>query len=262
MVPRRPFITFLLWAAAALNLSRCSYPIEEETIMHPDLARHLPPPSTGWAQSGKIRDKAALGDSVSMQAKLPEAGYYTCQFNLLNPSSTPVAPEALITWTVNGNYVTRRMSVINGAAVSGIAEHVKVVITDNTPSGDGSVQYIASVQVARGTRPSEEQPPILTRLGDFKKIVSAMSNATVTLPLDAGAISVRTTVWKNDVTGLVIARTDAAVVQYDSAGAALKSYSPIDENGWVSLAPNCQFVRFYNYTASDQVALLELGIEG
>ena len=90
----------------------------------------------GWSASGKLI--AGIGGLVQLQANFTSGGglgcgQYTIQFttsgNINSPN--PVFTEALITWSVEGNFLTRRVTVCNGMSITGSGQAVKVIITDN-----------------------------------------------------------------------------------------------------------------------------------
>lgn len=236
-------------------------------------AGYIPAPSDepvktqwGWAQSGDLRnDNGAFssppGKGIGMQVEFPDAGVYTVQFYILNNNAIPVAAEALITWSTNGNNTTRRISVVNGAAITGVAQHVKVSVWDASSLGVLNTQsYTVFILVAPGNRATNSNPPFLSRPA-FKVAPTHGTSTSVPIPTDAGAISVQTSVWIT--TAPVGLRTDVQVAQVANGLATLRSYSPLDEPDFVPLVPQTDTIRCDNRSAGDTINFsFILGIEG
>lgn len=154
----------------------------------------LPGKKVGWSSSGTL----VTGDrtkQVTLQADFPRAETYVLEFNRENnvASNLPIRASALITWSVEGNSVTRRISIQNGATIQGVAQAVRVVLFDDTAPLPPSVvipngsAYTVSVQVTPGVRGSNQFPPfLLTTEGQRRQL---LGTAAIPVPQDAGAIS-------------------------------------------------------------------------
>lgn len=223
-----------------------------------DYLSEKPEKKTGWAQAGTLtqQDNAK---SVQVQANFDEAANYTVEFGMVIPPGTSAAAEALITWTVEGNPINRRVSVSNGLSVTGVGQGVKVVVKD--VSTTGNADYDVSLSVARGIRGDTERPPTLY-LG-FVTINHA-SNDFFTVPLDSGAQSVYLTYLTTDTT-----QNPIYAVQVDSAGVLLRAWR-LNATGaadWVPLEPGCVKILVFNDsgggTPLDNVKVFAtLGIDG
>ena len=145
----------------------------------------------GWSTSGKLITGNALRQ-VTLQADFPRAETYSLEFNKFSNnlnSDFPIRAEALITWSVEGNSVSRRISIANGTTIQGVAQAVKVVINDVTVAASpGPIEYDVSVQVTPGSRGTNRFPPFLSPTNGFNSIVLATPSVRVPIPQDAGAI--------------------------------------------------------------------------
>lgn len=89
---------------------------------------------TGWGTSGKLI-AGNKQQRVTMQADFNKgvgAFDFTVQFNL-DSGSTIVNAEALIHWRVEGQEVTRRITIGDGASLTGTGQAVRVEMSDATP---------------------------------------------------------------------------------------------------------------------------------
>lgn len=208
--------------------------------------------SGGWAASGTLQT-GNVNREVSLQTVFPISGNYTVQFALTpgTVDATHPAPraEAIITWSCEGNSVTRRISVANGASISGFGQGIKVRIVDTTTLGAGlASEYVVSLQVTPGTRPSVERPPTL--IGDDNTIVPQQSSITVQVPDDAGAISVLIlAIRAGDTTATVVTQPLPGFIQAaqsDAAGLPLNAYDPRDY-GFMPLRPGVKTIVISNF---------------
>jgi hypothetical protein len=214
-----------------------------------------------------------------MQVDFPVSDYYTVQFYIVPPNSQKVAPappnpsdlfnsEALVTWSVEGNFVRRRITVGNGAVLSGTGQGVKVELYDALPAGlvlggPPGPTYPASIQVARGTRPTNAAPPQLNG-GTFD--VAPGSSILVPVPNDSGATSVNVAISAVGAPPDVITN-EALVNQVDflAPGLVFKSYLPSDPCAFCPLSPFCTGLEIFNFFAplsQDIKYAITYGIEG
>ena len=127
----------------------------------------------------------------SLQVNFKRSGNYTIQFSVAYPDVTSEATAlfatlAEVTWTVEGNFVRRVMSLFNGSAISGTGQAVRVRFLDFcTPEIEYSGTYQVAVQVAPGTRPAE-QGPILFLNTDANLDVDSRRGVTPTTTVAAG----------------------------------------------------------------------------
>lgn len=117
----------------------------------------------GWSLSGKL----IAGDTKfhQLQANFDYVGYYTVQFSIEVPEvefeSGGIFALADITWTVEGNAITRKISIINGMTISGMGQSVNIKMSDFS-SEDPTIIYNVACSVARGTRPLSGNIPNLS----------------------------------------------------------------------------------------------------
>lgn len=166
----------------------------------------------GFSYPGTLRiGGAAFGGppSVRMQVGFYDprderqrpAGLYSVQFNvdtskIADPKYKKVNPVATVRWSVEGNTIQRRLSVVNGTTVTGVCDAVEVVIVDETDDVVGPVppgtalDYDVTISVVPYPRPSSGSPPILR--GNVIPITVAGGAGPVAVPVpdDAGVNSV------------------------------------------------------------------------
>ncbi len=221
----------------------------------------------GWSRVGELVS-GNTDKSVSVQQDFDEAGPYTCNFSLVpvdDISAADVATlsaEAIIEWGVGGNTITRRISVTNGASISGNAKAVRVVIVDTSEAEGGATvlgkTYQVSVSIARGTRPSTDQPPILQEQ-NIVFVVAGGTNQDVAIPQGAGVKSVWVAVA--GLAGAAIADQGARVTQTTAANTAISMYDPRAIT-WAPLAPGATKINLANLTLVNQVYAVYWGIDG
>ena len=234
----------------------------------------------GWSQSGKLTSNDDSG-IVSLQAVFPESGDYTVQISLADNTQGVVAgqpssvqAEALITWSVEGNNVRRRVTVVNGLTVQGTAQAVYVSVKDKSIGGFATpITYTVNIQVVPGTRASVQQPPTLISQRVFVGAVDTQnptgyhyfvgpaSSVNIPVPLDAGIISVFVTAFPNPVT--VIPQNNAQV-QHNGGAGIQKNYDPNVLDGWVPLLPGTSNITlFNNFAAATSIDFtVTFGIDG
>lgn len=185
---------------------------------------------------------------VRFQAKFAKASMHTLQFTVLDPNLTNlvnneiIRAQALITWSLSGQNILRRVDCVNGLSISGEAESVDVKITDrsvltNVP-GRIISPYTVQVVAAEGTRPAEEQPPQFT--GDTVTLGPA-GGASIDVP--EGAISAWVFIAPA-VLGAILIPSDHIVRQTTRGGVTLRAYSPLQVDGFVPLANGCTRLSF------------------
>ncbi len=203
-------------------------------------------PKNSWSQSGMLTPQSN-GSAVQMQANFEyDPGPHTVQFLLDGPDESAVVGTrrtvAELTWSVEGNNVTRMIDVVNGTSISGTAQAVRVKVTDDSNAAIAD-PYLVSIQCVKGSRTSVQQPPYLTTP---QVILGAGAQfANVPVPQGAGIISVFVT-----VDGFPTAIPDGSVVvRQESGGEVLKAYDP-REYDWVPLASGTTFIQLRQSAAS------------
>jgi len=220
-------------------------------------------PKQAWSASKQLICNNETVE-LSLQVQFPTPGYYTVQFGIVPPQEVlpfvfPFTAEALVSWSVEGNTIQRRVSVGNGISLSGGGQAVKVVVMDRTRFADPNIHtYLASVSITKGTRPSVNQPAILESLPQVTSVLAA-GVLVIPVPQDAGAISAQVVSSALALAGLPV---HLIVFQKNSVGQILKAYDPSVETGFVPLAPNCTEVEIDNIGAFTARVKLTWGIDG
>lgn len=164
-----------------------------------------------------------------------------------------ITPVAEVKWALGGNTQRRLVSVYDGSALTGVAEHFTINVTDDTDPNDGTnqTQYDVTVTVARGVRGATELPPTyqtyitnagLTKLGTFN--LGPGANITIPIPQDAGISSVMVTA---DSIGILLIGNEFDFEQASASGGALKRYNPMTHN-FVPISPQADRLIFTNLT--------------
>jgi hypothetical protein len=110
---------------------------------------------TGWGQSGTLT-AGNKTQRVTMQADFNKgvgAFDFTCQFSVTAPGGRSVVnAEALVSWRVEGQEVTRRITIGAGASLTGVGQAVRVEIYDATPPNFYQSRRVAgTVTVTEGS---------------------------------------------------------------------------------------------------------------
>lgn len=227
--------------------------------------------SGGWSANGTL---ITGNDSkqARLQALFAKIQVFTVQFNLVRLAPAPVAPvdlpircEALITWSVEGNQVTRRVSVGDGVSITGIGQNVTVVVsdtTDRTLHADAlGATYNVSINVAPGSRASVQQPATLQpdpKLPGNLYVILAGQSKTIPIQEDAGVISTFVTVFG----GAAGPQPGMSVVQFQCGGFTVGQYDPTKETSWVPVPAGCKAIVLTNFSIEDYAFTVTYGIDG
>lgn len=143
-------------------------------------------PNMGWSKTGTLKTgntslTVAMACDLSRQMQIHTVQFDGPNNNIESGSARTIRPQATIRWMVQGVTITRIVDVIDGTAVSGLAQAVDVSVADNTFGGVGT-EYRIGIIVAPGVRPNTETPPTL-RMDGF-----LTSAPTSILPPDVVAI--------------------------------------------------------------------------
>lgn len=220
-------------------------------------------PLSGWSQSGQL-ETGNPNRAVNLQGKFPVIENYTVQFNLATPVTTgvrKVAAQAELIWSVQGNSVRRLISVYDGTSITGSAQAVSVKLFDDTRVAPPvpAITYDGSIQVSKGTRGSNKQPPYFA-LGNAT--VANGGSASFPIPDDIGAISLLVSVGPQSPgftipPGFVIAEVIGSAI-------AQVRYDPRDYD-WFPLNPGATIVTVRIAAAApatDYDVNVFLGIDG
>ena len=220
----------------------------------------------GWSSSGTLVT-GAPNQPVTMQADFPEADVYTVQFAVSPPKAGVYRAVAQISWTVEGNTITRIVDVANGVAISAPSQAVRVIINDATPTaaqGSGNIfnqPYGVTVSATRGTRPVTGQPP--TYLA-FPVQVAIPATNSLLIPIEQGAGVISIEIAADSA--LATASPNLLIQQENAGGIVLKSYKYADQGvgvGFVPISPLATQVLLTNHDPFNAVNVSATwGIEG
>jgi len=223
--------------------------------------------------TGRMVSKSSQG-GPSLQCKFDRAGNYTVQFKVSGralPIAGNIDPVATVNWFLGGNNLSRRLSVYDGASITGCAESVTVTLTDETDVLDFSPiqQYSVTIMTAEGSRAGTQQPPTyaiyqnsnaggtIRRLGN--SYIAPGTNIVVPVPSEAGVISLFAT--GSDPNGSVFAEGDLIVRQRNVTGLLVKQYDARNM-GWVPISPQTIDIELINNSAVNALMGLTWGIDG
>ena len=228
-----------------------------------------------WSKSQYLtttREVSQSGNSnargFTFQQTLPDAGNYTVQFRIsaqtaLDGSNNVgnVTPTARIQWSIGGNTVQRIISIYDGASLTGVGDHVRVDVYDETNPNDiapGYEQkYLVAVTVSEGERGANKQPPTYTQYivngGNIHfgstYVTSTEGDFAVPVPLDAGVISVFVTAYgftgRDPASPAILTEDQVSVALLTADNIVIRQYDPRDYD-WVPLPPQCRAIDLRN----------------
>jgi len=227
---------------------------------------------SGYGYGGTEKIQPGIGKAFPVQYGLVRAEMTTVQFGLrLPPGLTDglvkYQAQGEIMWSVAGSRTRRLVTIFDGMCISAPAEHVNVQVTDTsqalTEAGFSlASEYIASITIAPGSRPSQQQPPYYEDPGGPYS-VAAGGASSVNVPVNIGVISVYVT-----VATLVAAAPlpqNSVLVQHATGGIGniWKSYDPRDYQ-WVPITPGTSQIRLLALAAIPTPVLFTVvfGIDG
>jgi hypothetical protein len=208
----------------------------------PDTKTDTDHPKDGWSQSGTLISGNA-NQPVTMQANFPESNTYTVMFGVDPPPSGVFRAVAIVSWTVEGNTITRQIDIGSGVAISAPAQAVRVIVNDlTTPAlgGTAGEKYGVSISVTRGIRAVASNPPTLSGvspIGDIT-IFPLATGVSGLWPVPQGAGVEAVTVAASTFTAGVPA--DLNIAQQNAVPVILKSYRYEDQgsgDAFVALSP-------------------------
>jgi len=142
-----------------------------------------------WGISGTL----ITGDTnkiVTIQTgDLSESGYayYTIMFGIDVGEAIAPTAVATISWIVNGNAVSRQVTVGNGVEISGPADAISLRIDDKTPETDypAGTSYSVTALIVPGSRVGGNTQPLLN---GGVTAVAAASATNIPIPQNAGVV--------------------------------------------------------------------------
>jgi hypothetical protein len=230
----------------------------------------MPPPQRsgfkdGWSKTGKLRTGLPQEQGLTMQAQFTQdiggsgAQYYTVQFSVKPPKTGFFEAVADVIWSVEGVDVRRKISIVNGATISGTAQAVKVSVVDTT---DRNVlpheEYEVDIAVTPGVRPAQQQPPRL--FGGVFSIPAEGPSINVPIPQDAGVISVNISAYRVPFT-TPLALGDAMGLMGNAIPLSGFVVKP-EGDGWIPVPPGANNLELVNNSAFALGYGVTWGIEG
>lgn len=225
---------------------------------------------TGWAQSGQLIT-ANTNQFVSLQADFQESDTYLIEIGA-NPPLGGAMTEAIITWTVAGNQVSRRVTVGSGVSIAGAGEAVRVQVVDTTDVvhylfGPG-VPYPVTISVARGVRATTMVPPTLVpgatgfAANDRGPGYYFVPPGTVlTIPIPAGVGVVSAFVTALDVTGAsTVGQQNAQAFFQNTFAGVFEMAFPVNLGTWVPVPPGAGSLNLSNLNAAPGGHGLSFGV--
>jgi hypothetical protein len=167
---------------------------------------------------------------------------------------SPNNPRATINWSTEGGIIERVVSVLNGMTISGLGSHVSIKAElQYDPFGPVPI----TVLVTRGTRPAQNQPPLIQLEPITVQAgvpgIPGMNNIPAysdipfgqSLHVEGGAISVNAFPWANQA----FSPADCEVSFRNAlTGQTLRSWNPFfNSEAFVPIPPNCDSLRLFNY---------------
>ncbi len=220
----------------------------------------------GWGAGGNINPAGTLSPvpggrkQISLQAELSPACVFTVQFTynpLRSDSLTLNIPVAVISYAVNGVTVRRKISVYDGASISGPGQAVEVVAFDeSTPDNDAAAPYYVGITVTPGTRGGFDIP---TLQNTPSQRVSAGSTTAYPIEPNTGAVLAKFDIGPDTLTD-TLDFTKYAVQFQDAFGVILASVQ--DPRDWIPIPPGTTVAEFRSNDAKDANVRLVLGIDG
>lgn len=277
------FVVFnIIVTGCSMNRDMQEFDDEDELLYGEPLPADTAPAKKGWSVNGVLAQGVSK-KRVALQAKFGKVGTYTVQFGVVHSVLEETAPcptriNATITWSVEGNTVSRRISVANGTQISGTGEAVSVLVEDNTTINklgppDPDVEYNVSVLITPGTRPSKEMPPVLlsedtdnaSTFAGFTRgtiIIAPTDQFTFDVPEDAGIIGfyygvVGTNIITSEyVYGRMLHSGGAIVAEFDATPG--RGYNGV----WNPLTPGANQIQFTNQTSQMITVTLMFAVDG
>ena len=96
--------------------------------------------------------------------------------------------EALIMWSIGGQTIKRKVSVVHGQSITGVAQNVTVKLLDKSINiaGSPAAKYTATIALAPGTRASSRWPTLFPAI--VVPVLAPAAAVTIAIDPDAGAV--------------------------------------------------------------------------
>lgn len=226
---------------------------------------------TGWSKTATL---VSMDESVRETAQasfrtVNGAGAVTVQFEVID-TSPPVpfrfiAPTAKLTWSVEGNSVTRITSIRNGMAITGVGEHFAVELWDAAWPLDPAVpplpaqqtEYTVNITAGPGTRgPAQFAPTVIPFIDTINALGTPLSGYGYSTATNAGFGSGVATIDLTDypgVTGLFFTVTDGHtpvpagtiyVRGIGNGGLTTFGSTEVNQGRWIPIPPSTTSITF------------------
>ncbi len=219
-----------------------------------DLGAAAPINPSGWSVTGELTVPAAVfvpvppnEKTIGLQQEFKEAGMYTLDFDIIKKSAPAAGVQrspratAIIEFSVAGNTITREVDLSNAVSISGLAQAVRVTVSDTTPFANLGVEFTYEVRInlAPGVRPVNPGVPLSPAsftealgpgLTSHAIPVNKGINAVAVIP---GAYNVGGPATPTDVTSKVLTCTIT-----DTGGNVLANFNPMPGViAWIPMPP-------------------------
>lgn len=249
---------------AAISVMACGQEItmgrysEDSELLNEERERDRPV----WAKTGTLAVGAGEAKPVSMQATFDDIGAHTLQF-IIQPGTKGLdtaKPQAIITWSVSGNQIVRKIDVANGTSISGIGEAVQVRITDVSSGADPTNEYQVTVVVGSGTRATTATPPTLSP-EESQRTINAGASAVFVIPENCGAKQFMVLCSSFMQPPPQATETVFAVQRNSATDVSTTQVNPSSKE-WIPLNPNVVDIQVFNNTAVPIFCFVVYGIDG
>lgn len=167
--------------------------------------------------------KADGRDTFSYQTGTLETGHgvYVVSFGVVQTpdavnTGLGCSANATVNFIVNGNAVTRQVSIGSGVSIQGVADAVTVLVQDASPQGVNPplASYAVTISVAPGTRASDTQPALVDPASPRTLTVKGAGGSTANIPVPqgVGVVGLWLTVGSDTTPDMIFNMTDAAGV--------------------------------------------------
>lgn len=212
----------------------------------------------GWSQPTTVF-AYSIQPQNSLQTSFPRSGTYTVEFSVNIPALPPgmspasvIQCDAIISWVLEGNRITRRVSVSDGLSISGTAQGVQVQLVDTSydtsfvPPPATAFQYTITVSATPGVRGSVKVLPTLALLwnvtaANSPQLVKSLASAgpftvSALVPQDCGVRALKVSVApSNSLLGVVADLNKVTVAFKSSSGVTTYVYAPATDPDFVPL---------------------------
>lgn len=199
---------------------------------------------------------------MSVQSGFIRPGMFTVSFGVQvvdqpDNMSAPTVCEATIEWMVAGNTIIRRMSIVDGTAIQGEAEAVRVTVKDLSDGALGTLgrRYNIALSIAPGSRASSSLPPML--YGGINVLAPA-GGIDLDIPQQAGIKGVMVLVASP---GNSILEQHATAALTDVTGQSFATYDPRNFQ-WVPIPPGATRLSLTNNGADPQTYTVFYMVDG